>query len=174
MDRSISLIFLHLEKHDNKMMNKGMNMINQLNERFSIVEKERIKSGKTGISEVLAKSPFKLPDDYISFLECISGKAGEGIWLEADGWCPIAIYSAQEALAKMRTYGLYAYDVWIIGDDIGDAAYFYKKDESGTAIYYEPDLGALGAPDHEMEKVADTLTDFLVKGIGIDVMERNL
>ena len=45
-------------------------MINQLNERFSIVEIENIKSGKIGIQEMSAKAPFKLPDDYVSFLEC--------------------------------------------------------------------------------------------------------
>ncbi len=149
-------------------------MINRLNERFSIVEKESIKSGKVGISEVCAKSPFKLPDDYISFLECISGENGSGFYLEADGWFPLVLYSAEEALSKMQDYDLYADDVWIIGDDMGDAAYLYKKDERGTAIYYEDDLGALGAPDNELKKVADTLTDFLINGIGIDVMEGNL
>ena len=127
-------------------------MINRLNERFSIVEKESIKSGKVGISEVCAKSPFKLPDDYLSFLECISGENGLGVCLEADGWCPLAIYSAEEALSKMQDYDLYADDVWIIGDDMGDAAYFYIKDERGTAIYYEDDLGGLGAPGNEPKK----------------------
>ena len=149
-------------------------MINRLNERFSIVEKESIKSGKAGISEICAKAPFKLPDDYISFLGCISGENGSGVYLEADGWCPLAIYSAEEALSKMQDYDLYADDVWMIGDDMGDAAYLYKKDESGTAIYYEDDLGALGAPDNELKKVAETLTDFLINGIGIDVIEGNL
>ena len=62
----------------------------------------------------------------------------------------------------------------IINETMGDAAYLYKKDESGTAIYDEDDLGAWGAPDNELKKVAETLTDFLINGIGIDVIEGNL
>lgn len=149
-------------------------MLNELHERFSIVQEEDIKSGEKGISEMLENTPLKLPDDYISFLKYISGEGSLGIWLEADGYCDLRIYSAEEALSKMQDYELYAYEIWIIGDDLGDGAYFYQKDERGIAIYYS-DIGAIGVPgsadDIYPKKIADTLADFLLKGIGIDVVE---
>lgn len=147
-------------------------MINELNERFSIVQKEDIKSGVKGISKMLAISPIKLPDDYISFLKHISGEGCFGVWLEADGRYPLWLFSATEAISKMEDYKSFLDNIWLIGNDLGDAVYFYQKSETGIGIYYESDIGAMGAPDNpKPQKVADTLTDFLVNGIGIDVMK---
>ena len=70
-------------------------MLSELHERFSIVQ-EDIKSGEKGILEMLENAPLKLPDDYISFLKYISGEGSLGIWLEADGYCDLRIYSAEE------------------------------------------------------------------------------
>ena len=57
--------------------------------------------------------------------------------------------------------------VWFIGDDLGDIVYFYGFGNDGFGIYFV-ETGSLGF--EYASKIADTLTDFLVSGIGIDVI----
>ena len=58
--------------------------------------------------------------------------------------------------------------VWFIGDDLGDMVYFYGYGNDGFGVYFV-DAGSLGF--EYAYKIADTLTDFLVNGAGIDVIE---
>ena len=53
-----------------------------------------------------------------------------------------------------------------IGGDVGDLVYCYGKGKDGVGIY-RTEEGSL-CLDEMADKIADTLTDFLVKGVGID------
>ena len=55
--------------------------------------------------------------------------------------------------------------VWLFGNDLGDLVYFYGKGKDGLALYRVED-GCLGF--EAADKIADTFTDFLVNGVGID------
>lgn len=55
---------------------------------------------------------------------------------------------------------------WMIGDDVGDLIYFYGEGNGGFGIY-RAEAGALDINDSD--KIADSLTEFLVEGVGIDV-----
>lgn len=83
------------------------------------------------------------------------------------------IFSAQLALEKYREYKIDSapiYDdiidqIWLIGNDLGDLLYFYGNGKDGFGLYVA-EAGSLCFED--ADKIADTLTDFLVKGVGID------
>lgn len=83
------------------------------------------------------------------------------------------LFSGQQALDKYEEYKVYAapmYDdiidqIWLVGNDLGDLLYFYATGKEGFGLYVAED-GALSLED--AEKIADTLTDFLVKGVGFD------
>lgn len=142
-----------------------MDILKNINERLTIVEKENIKSGEQGILQLTETSPIKLPDDYISFLKSISGNGCMGIWFEVDGsQLSIWIWSALEALGKYADFQEFIDNAWLIGNDLGDTVFLYGEGKEGFGIY-KSDAGAIW--DYE-EKIADTLTDFLVNGKGID------
>ena len=54
----------------------------------------------------------------------------------------------------------------MIGNDLGDFVYYYAKGNEGFGLYRD-EGGSLCI--ERAEKIADSLTDFLVKGVGIDV-----
>ena len=133
-------------------------------------------------------SPISLPEDYIEFLREISGDTSEenvGVEIrlivpdDEDSTLSMAFYSAQDALEKYKEYKELSaplYDkiidkIWIIGDDIGDLVYFYGNGKDGFGLYVD-EIGALTPHSLEdstgAEKIADTITDLLVKGIGIN------
>ena len=161
-------------------MNK--NILDNLNHKFKIIDGEPCCGGKEIIEKVLKTCPIQLPGDYIEFLEVISGQTNDGkesLGLEfevevQDDTLSLFILSAQQALEKYEEYKIFSspiYDyiidqIWIIGDDLGDLLYFYGEGKEGFGIYVAED-GALSFEN--ADKVADNLTDFLVKGIGIDI-----
>jgi|GEM_PF-3668669 len=55
--------------------------------------------------------------------------------------------------------------VWFFGNDLGDLVYFYGKGKDGLGLYRVEDA-SFGV--EEADKIADTFTDFLVNGVGID------
>jgi len=56
---------------------------------------------------------------------------------------------------------------WLIGDDVGDLMYFYGEGDEGFGIY-KAEAGALDISDSS--KIADSLTDLLVNGVGLDIL----
>ena len=84
------------------------------------------------------------------------------------------IYSAQQALKMRPEYEeIYSYtdsngiidQIWLIGNDLGDLYYFYGQGKEGFGLYVAEDSAIYF---ENADKIADTLTDFLVKGIGFN------
>ena len=163
-----------------------MSILENLNERLQIIDGDSCHGGETAVKQVTETSPIPLPQDYIEFLMEISGSTdnegecyGPELGVREPGSAEdeyeasIWIFSAQAALNTYTEYKVDAapdYDdiidkIWIIGNDLGDLLYFYCEGEDGFGIYRE-EAGSLGTD--QAEKIADTLTDFLVKGTGID------
>ena len=57
-------------------------------------------------------------------------------------------------------------NAWMIGDDVGDFVYYYAEGKEGFGLYRD-EAGILCI--ESADKIADSLTDLLVKGVGIDV-----
>lgn len=158
-----------------------MHILENLNERIQIVDGNPCYGGEDVVRQVVETSPIPLPEDYIEFLKSFSGKTSDeeenfgpefGVKVQ-DGIRSLWIFSAQQALEKYREYKIYSapiYDeiidrIWLIGNDLGDLLYFYGNGKDGFGLYVAED-GALCFED--ADKIADTLTDFFVKGVGID------
>lgn len=158
-----------------------MNILENLNGRIQILDEEPIYGGEDAVKQVVETSPIQLPEDYIDFLKSISGQTSDGeenfgpeFEVEVgDHTLSLWIFSAQHALEKYREYKIDSapiYDdiidqIWLIGNDLGDLLYFYGNGKDGFGLYVA-DGGSLCFED--ADKIADTLTDFLVKGVGID------
>jgi len=151
-----------------------MNIIENINERLSFDMEDVAYGGGQAIQQVLDKSPVQLPDDYIGFLKSISGAGTNGIEFEVknEGAVSIWIWDAEMALEQYRGYKEYSHPVyehiinkiWLIGNDLGDLVFFYGEGNGGFGLY-RAEAGSLG---FAADKIADTLTDFLVNGVGID------
>ena len=57
-------------------------------------------------------------------------------------------------------------NAWLFGNDLGDLVYFFGTGKDGFGLY-RTSAGWLGFEN--VEKISDTLTDFLVNGVGIDI-----
>lgn len=149
-----------------------MDIIKNLNHRLSIVEGSACYGGEENVKKVISESPIKLPEDYIEFLKNISNGDDVGIsFLVDDGEGEIVIWNASMALEKREEfYAPFLHDfmdkVWLIGDDLGDLVYFYGEGKDGFGLYR---VGAGSLSFVDADKIADSLTDFLVKGVGIDI-----
>ena len=110
----------------------------------------------------------------------ISGNTDDGnVGLELgikikDNIYSMQIYSAQQALKMRPEYEeIYSYtdsngiidQIWLIGNDLGDLHYFYGQGKEGFGLYVAEDSAIYF---ENADKIADTLTDFLVKGIGFN------
>lgn len=124
---------------------------------------------------VIEQCPVALPNDYIVFLRSISGSKESGISFSVDeSGNLINIWSARMALMKYMEFNSFnslltknfLRQAWLIGDDLGDLVYFYGNGREGNGLY-RTGAGDLGF--ERAEKIADTLTEFLVDGVGIDV-----
>ncbi len=158
-----------------------MNILANLNDRLRLVDGHPSYGGEYSIKQVMETSPIPLPEDYLDFLKSISGTAGSkeenlGIEIEVkvkDYTLSLWLFSAQFSLEKYREYKVFSapiYDdiidqIWLIGNDLGDLLYFYGEGKNGFGLYVA-DGGSLSF--ESADKIADTLTDFLVTGIGID------
>ena len=149
-----------------------MDILKNLNERLSIVEGEACFGGEDYVNKVLNMSPIKLPTDYIEFLKNISGGNDTGVSFIVDNEeSEINIWNAEIAIQKHDEF--YEPDpdnffdkIWLVGDDLGDLIYFYGEGKDGFGLYRD-EVSTMCFQD--AEKIADSLTDFLVKGIGIDI-----
>lgn len=157
-----------------------MSIIENINERLSFDMETIGCGGEKEIEQVLSKSPIQLPDDYIELLKSIVGPQNVGVeFLVKNDGSSICIWSAKMALTQYEDYHrMYTEDffisnelvefiesVWFFGNDLGDLVYFYGKGKDGLGLYRVED-GSLGV--EEADKIADTFTDFLVNGVGID------
>lgn len=157
-----------------------MDILKHLNEKIQIIHGTPCYDGEDIVRQIVETSPILLPEDYIEFLKTISGKIDgkkENVGLkfgikQKDNIYPFQIYSAQQAL-KMRSVYEEIYgpnvngiidQIWLIGNDLGDLHYFYGEGEGGFGLYVAEDSAIYF---ENADKVADTLTDFLVRGIGI-------
>lgn len=149
-----------------------MNILEHVHERLTFDKDEVCPGGEQDIEKVIGISPIPLPQDYINFLGEISGEGypGPGFQVDGNGLC-IWIWSAEMALLKLEEFDEpynqeFLSDVWLFGNDLGDLVYFFGTGKDGFGLYRTED-GTLSL--EYSEKIADTLTDFLVKGIGIDI-----
>lgn len=151
-----------------------MDIMTNLNERLTIVTGGVCHGGEDYINKILSRSPIKLPDDYINFLKTISGDKNIGIAFQVD--CKgreIFIWGAEFGYDRITTefnfpiYNDFMKCAWLIGDDVGDLMYFYGEGDEGLGIY-KAEAGALDISDSS--KIADSLTDLLVNGVGLDIL----
>ena len=150
-----------------------MDILKNLNHRLSLAEGEVCCGGEEDVKRVVSESPIQLPEDYIEFLKNISGGDDGGVeFLVDDDELEIVIWDA--AMAKREEFSSplftgFMEKVWLIGDDLGDLVFCYGEGEEGFGIY-RVGAGTLSLSSKAFaKKIADNLTDFLVKGVGIDI-----
>ena len=165
---------MHLKKGEQ------VSIIDNINKQLKFDKDEVYPGGKEIIKQIVEKAPIQLPADYYEFLSCISGTGNIGsieFEIESDdediGNIPICLWSANRALSMQNEFAHsmkenFISKVWFIGDDLGDMVYFYGFGNDGFGVYFV-EAGSLGF--EYAYKIADTLTDFLVNGAGIDVIE---
>jgi len=157
-----------------------MDILKNLNHRLTIDSDplEIVPGGEEDIKAVIEESPIQLPEDYLNFLHTISGNDENGISFLVDhdvkpnSTLSIFIWNANYSLEKLDELSEaipedeFFEKAWMIGDDLGDFVYYYAEGKDGFGLYRD-EAGILyieGA-----EKIADSLTDLLVNGVGIDV-----
>lgn len=149
-----------------------MNIIENINERLVYDKDEICAGGEKDIEEIIRISPIPLPKDYLDFLKQISGENSYGPEFEVDdGELSIWIWSAKMALEKLEEFNQsfnqeFISNAWLFGNDLGDIIYFFGTGKDGFGLY-RTSAGCLSFKN--AEKISDTLTDFLVNGIGIDI-----
>ena len=157
-----------------------MDILKNLNHRL-MVDSDSVgvvSGGDEDIKKVIEQSPIQLPEDYLNFLHTISGNEGHGISflvdqdVDPDSTLSIFIFSASYSFEVLKEF-LYPIpddeffkNAWMIGNDLGDFVYYYAKGNEGFGLYRD-EGGSLCI--ERAEKIADSLTDFLIKGVGIDV-----
>lgn len=150
-------------------------MLESINERLVFDKDEVCAGGEKEVEEVVRLSPIPLPQDYVDFLKEISGEDSDGVEFEIameEGSASIWLWSAQMAKEKFDEFNEpfnkdFMNQAWLIGCDLGDLVYCYGKGKDGFGIYRTED-GSLSFDDMT-EKIADTLTDFLINGVGVDI-----
>ena len=149
-----------------------MNIIENINKRLIFDRSEICAGGENDIEEIMRVSPIPLPEDYIEFLKQISGEDSYGPEFEVDGeGLSIWIWSAKMALEKLKEFDWpfnhkFIRKAWMFGNDLGDLVYFFGEGKDGFGLY-RTSAGALGFD--WADKISDTLTAFLVNGVGIDI-----
>ncbi|MCI8945894.1 MAG: SMI1/KNR4 family protein [Lachnospiraceae bacterium] len=149
-----------------------MNIIGNINKKLIFDEDEICAGGENDIEEVIRVTPVPLPEDYIEFLKQISGEDSYGPEFEVeDEGLSIWIWSAKMALEKSEELNRpsnqkFMSNAWLFGNDLGDLVYFFGTGKDGFGLY-RTSAGCLDLEN--AEKISDTLTDFLVHGVGIDI-----
>lgn len=176
MTKVLNLSLVNLKKRNKGR--KSMDIIKNLNSRLTISSVGIAPGGEEDVKEIVEESPIQLPEDYLNFLHTISGNEKNGIafWvdksIDPDSTLTIFIWSASYSLDKLDELSEaipedeFFDNAWMIGDDLGDFVYYYAEGKEGFGLYRD-EAGILCI--EKAEKIADSLTDFLVKGIGIDV-----
>ena len=145
-----------------------MSIIDNINEQLVFDKNKIYPGGEELIEKIVERAPMQLPADYYELLGCISGEGNSGAIIFAAKEGLIAIWSAEKAFGMQDEFSYLLEDcnnkVWFIGNDVGDLIYFYGQGKDGFGIYCGEDCDLESA-----NKIADTLTDFLINGIGIDI-----
>ena len=154
------------------MGGEEMNIIGNINKKLIFDKDEICAGGENDIEEVIRVTPVPLPEDYIEFLKQISGEDSYGPEFEVeDEGLSIWIWSAKMALEKSEEFNRpsnqkFMSNAWLFGNDLGDLVYFFGTGKDGFGLY-RTSAGCLDLENDE--KISDTLTDFLVHGVGIDI-----
>lgn len=160
-----------------------MTILENLNERLLLIDGNPYYGGEDSVRQVIETAPIPLPEDYIEFLKEISGDTRDtntGIEIkiitpDEDSTLSLAFDSAQGALWRYKEYKEFQaplYDdimdkIWLVGCDLGDLLYFYGEGKDGFGLYVV-EASSLPFCLLEADKIAGSLTDLLVRGIGID------
>jgi len=153
-----------------------MDIISNLNERLTIIDDGSgvCHGGEEYIKKVVEQSPVKLPDDYVDFLKVISGANNIGISFKVDGgvqeffiWGAKFAYECVNTEYSHPVYADFLSCTWLIGDDVGEFRYFYGEGAEGFGIYKTTagEMDICGS-----NKIADSLTDLLINGVGLDIL----
>lgn len=141
-----------------------MSIIDNINGSFAIVAKQ-LPSNITEIDKLKSVSAIDVPSDYLLLVTEASDvevDIGDGLYIRiwgASGCVDMNVeYSIQDYIPKSLA----------IGDDEGGGAIIYMFGLNGFGIYYNrfADLDI-----NEAVKIAPSLTDFLVNGIGVNVLK---
>ena len=149
-----------------------MSILDNLNQRLTIDDGEICVGGENEIEKIINIAPIILPDDYIEFLKNVSGVGNWGIVFSVvETGNMIYIWDAKMALQKYEEFFRdstkeFLECAWLIGDDVGDLVYFYGEGNDGKGLY-RTSSGELSFT--YAEKIADSLTEFLTEGKGIDI-----
>ena len=147
-----------------------MNIIENINKKLVFDKDEICAGGENDIEEIIRISPVPLPKDYIEFLKDVSGEDSYGPVFEVEDE-GLSIWSAKMALEKLEEFNQpfnqkFISNAWLFGNDLGDLVYFFGTGKDGFGLY-RTSAGCLALEN--AEKISDTLTDFLVNGVGIDI-----
>ena len=157
------------------------NSLIKVENELEFLKQRYIKTANAGMSygiviheieKIINIAPIILPDDYIEFLKNVSGVGNWGIVFSVDETGNmIYIWDAKMALQKYEQFFRYSTKeflecAWLIGDDVGDLVYFYGEGNDGKGLY-RTSSGELSFT--YAEKIADSLTEFLTEGKGIDI-----
>lgn len=149
-----------------------MNIMENINKKLVFDQDEICAGGEQDIEEIARISPVPLPKDYMDLLKQISGEGSYGpeFEVEEEG-VSIWIWSAKMALEKLQEFDqpfhqTFIRNVWMFGNDLGDFVYFFGTGNDGFGLYR---VSAGWLSMESAEKISDTITDFLVNGVGIDI-----
>jgi len=146
-----------------------MSFLEEINEKFEIVEVYALKSDdEKMLEEIYSSLTMNLPEEcrfifdnygYITF-EVMNPKGYE---------ITISLSGPYGFLQDLRTLQDWPIEnvgnVVPIGNDIGDMLYLYGTGNEGLGLYLA-EVGALHKDEYV--KLADSIFDFFCKGIGID------
>lgn len=149
-----------------------MDILENISERLIFDKDEICAGGEKDIEKIIQISPVPLPEDYIGFLKQISGEGSYGPeFIVKDEGMSIWIWSAEMAIEKLEEFDEpfdqeFRSKAWMFGNDLGDLLYFFGEGKEGFGLY-RTEAGSLDL--ERADKISDTLTDFLVNGVGIDI-----
>lgn len=143
-------------------MGRIMSILKRLAKELKI-ETAGTASPESEIQEMLAKSPIRVPDEYIEIL-----REKSEIEISINGDDMFRLWNAAGCIELNDAYNIQKYlpHSWAIGDDEGGYAIVYAE-EKGVVGVYAVSFGDLD--NNEKIYIAPSLFDFLVKGQGISI-----
>lgn len=142
-----------------------LGILNKLNERLSFYDKQEDydKATSEDIQDLINFSKIELPDDYVKFLGEVMGVA-----FVIDDYPTFEFLNVRDILQQDINYPFLKTklpNILVIGTDLGDYLLFYGYGQEGFGIY-ACEAGSLSYENST--KISDTITDFIVDGVGFD------
>ncbi len=140
-----------------------MSILDQANHLIEIASFEA-GSSETEIARLKDFSPVDLPDDYLGI---ISEKTEVEIGLKNSMY--IRIWSAEGCIEMNEAYQIQSYlpDALAFADDENCNVFLFTTGKNGKGIYR---VSLSDLEIEEMVYIADSLSDFFIKGIGMDTV----